>query len=196
MDNQIRVVIAGGPYCGKTTVINELSTQGFRTINEATTEIIKKEQEAGNNEPWLEREKFQKKIMDLQIQQFNSAKNNVITFYDRGLVDGLAYYHLDGIDPPKELTEHASKKRYNLVFIPDLIEGFKPDKTRGESLEERKLVHELIRKCYSDHGYNVINIPSISVSERVLFIKKKISEHKLLLKDNIRREQDLNLHIR
>lgn len=181
MDNQIRIVITGGPYCGKTTIINELSAHGFITIKEAAIEVIKNEQEAGNNKPWLEREKFQKKIIDLQIQQFNSARNNVITFYDRGLVDGLAYYHLDGIDPPKELKEHASKKRYNLVFIPDLIEGFKPDKIRGESPEERKLVHELIIKYYSDYGYNVINIPSLSVSERVLFIKNKINEHKLLL---------------
>ncbi len=169
----MRIVIAGGPYCGKTTLVGALKDAGFEVISEAALAVISEEQENGNMTPWQGRAHFQKKILELQVHQFNQTHESVLVF-DRGIPDGIAYYYLDGLSPPDEALHAAKKYTYDVILIPELLDEYIPGVTRGETLEERERVHKFIKKSYEDLGYNPIIIPKGSVQERVLFVKKVI----------------------
>lgn len=174
----MKVVIAGGPYCGKTTLVGALKDAGFEVISEAALEVISEEQENGNMTPWQDRAHFQKKILELQVHQFNQAHESILVF-DRGIPDGIAYYYLDGLTPPDEALHAAKKHVYDVIFIPELLDEYIPGVTRGESIQERERVHSFIKKSYEDLGYKPIIIPKGSVQERVLFVKKAIKSIQL-----------------
>lgn len=172
----VRVVIASGPYSGKTTLVKALGEQGFDIVQEAALRVIQKEQMLGNMRPWEERARFQADILALQVTDYQAYTGNV-TVFDRGFPDGIAYYWLDDLVPEEALVNAAKSHRYDIIMMPDLLPEYNPGITRGESLEVRERVHGLIRRSYEQHGYEVVSIPVCStIAQRVEFVKSKIAE--------------------
>lgn len=172
----MRIVIAGGPHTGKTSLVESLASDGFSIIHEASTNVILDEQSKGNLEPWKNRKALQKRISELQILHFNQVNNEDIVIFDRGIPDGIAYYQLDNIEPPKELIDAAKTYKYDIVFIVEMLDYYVPGGTRGETSEQREHAHMLIKQAYANAGYNVISIPKGSVEDRVSFVKNIISK--------------------
>ena len=48
-----RYILTGTPGAGKTSILHELKSQGYGVVEEATTEVIAREQSRGNREPHL-----------------------------------------------------------------------------------------------------------------------------------------------
>lgn len=167
-----RIVISGAPATGKTTLCHELEDRAYLCFHEISREIIQRELANGSDVlPWKDLMAFTKQVLSGRVKQFHAADGS-ISFYDRSIIDALAYLEKDGIDIPQEWEQLASKNRYGKqVFItPPWKEIFVNDHERRESWQEVLHVHEYLVTGYRERGYEVIIVPKVSVEERVAFI--------------------------
>ena len=68
-----------------------------------------------------------------------------------------------------------SEKYENLVFYTPIWEDiFSNDEERKEDIEQAKMIEENIKNSYLKFGYNLIEIPKGTISERVNFILSKL----------------------
>ena len=166
------VALVGGPGCGKTTLLQALAQKGFKTLPESSTMVIQEERALGNIEPWKQRELFQTKILNRQLDLLAGVKNfEGLVFSDRGIPDGIAYFYFDELTPFAELLTESQNTRYDLVFLLDFLDNYNLDNTiRHEAPAEALEIHALIKKVYEDLGYILIVVPAMSVEERVALV--------------------------
>jgi len=158
-----KFVISGGPSSGKTSVINELGKE-FKTFNESAREVLK-------NKDFNKGAQYE--IFKRQLQQSNEANNfNETVFFDRGIVDSLAYFKYHGFKIPIEILENSKPQNtgYEIIFILDFVPYVKDD-IRKESKEEAEEIHKVIYKVYEELKYKIVKVPFMSVEERIEFIK-------------------------
>jgi predicted ATPase len=168
-------VITGGPCTGKTTLINFLNKKGFHTVEESARllvkeGILKKEDFIDPNK----RDYLQRTIMNKQIELESKIPDNKITFLDRGLVDGIAYYWILNLEPPFELINACKNRNYRFVFILEQLKNYQTDELRYEDIETGKKIHEYIIKAYKMFGYKLIFVPELSVEDRCNIILNHI----------------------
>jgi len=173
----LKVVLTGGPCCGKTTLINELKKRGHKIIEESAREIL-----TGSIK--LEYEDVQKRIfkkqLEREIKAFEAAEG--LIFLDRGHIDGLVYCKMRLGYIPEPLKSFDFRNQYDLIFILDLL-PFEKDGLRIEKDEaEAKIIHDAIISAYKNFGYNLRFIPVMSLEGRVNYLLKNIPEHLNCLK--------------
>ena len=89
-------------------------------------------------------------------------------FLDRGIPDTIAYYKLYGFDT-QEILKTFKGKRYKKIFFLEPVK-FEKDYARTEDEIAAIKLGDLIKEAYINLGYAVINVPIMSVDERVKFI--------------------------
>ncbi|MFC1685743.1 AAA family ATPase [Nanoarchaeota archaeon] len=167
-----KYVLTGGPGVGKSTTLKVLSNKkGVCTLREAATYVITQEldKEKQGKEaqlPWTDRDGFQKRVLEQQLRWEEGIPFHARIFLDRGVIDGLAYYRLDGITPPKELEKAAEESRYDKIFLLERLTSFERTTTRREDLETAQKLHYLVEKEYKKYGYNPIRIPEADPESR------------------------------
>lgn len=171
-----KIVITGAPGTGKTTIMNQLKKGGYNCVEEISREIIAEEIiNGGDCLPWRNLIKFSEKIFTLRESQFVNCTKN-ISFFDRGLIDVYAYMKTDKIEIPQYFIDSIKEKKYeNLVFYTPIWEDiFSNDEERKEDIDQAKVIEENIKNSYLKFGYNLIEIPKGTISERVNFILSKL----------------------
>ena len=170
------VVITGGPSIGKSKLITHLSFLGYSTCPEPARMFIDDELSKGKTIDEIRRddEQFQKKAVALKIDFESRTSIQDLVFFDRGLPDGVVFLNRCNSDP-SYVIEESRKKRYKAVFLLDLLPFYKEDYARIESKETSKQIHEELRNCYLNLGYDVIRVPVAPISERAAFILNKIN---------------------
>jgi predicted ATPase len=169
-----KYVITGGPSVGKTSVLNELAKKGYRVIQETAREIIDEQLKKGVGIlPWKDPITFQEQIAKRQMRMEREIKKEEIVFLDRGLPDGVAYYILHNVKPPKKLMA-LSKKRYAKVFVLDPLLQYTSTYYRKEDEKTAKKEHKLVIDVYERFGYKIVRVPPLSVQKRVDYILKRI----------------------
>jgi len=164
-----KCVISGGSCSGKSSIIEELKKRGHYCIEEVARAVIEKRNhlKIDLDEIITRQELVFEKQLELE-KEINGESG--ICFLDRGLIDNIAFskylirkipYRIDGIN---------LDKRYDIVFVPELLD-YVDDGLRIESDEtERKKIHDLIYETYKEFGYNPIKIPVMPVGKRADFI--------------------------
>ena len=163
---KVKIVISGGPSTGKTSVIEELKKE-FKIFEEIARNVLSKKEFS---------EEVQKEIFEKQLKQCNeSDRFEEIMFFDRGLGDSLGYMKLNGFEIPENFLELSKPENtgYDLIFLLDFV-SYKNDEIRLEGEEKAKEIHKMIYNVYEDLGYKIIQVPLMSIEERVRFIKKFI----------------------
>ena len=167
-------VITGGPSSGKTKVIEYLSFLNYAVIPEAARILIDTEQSKGKtieeirgNEP-----EFQKRTLEIKIEIENRIPSEQITFFDRGIPDSIAYYHICKKDT-SPIVIASQKRKYKKIFLLDQL-PFQNDYARTENQKNVHRLSQLLYKSYSDLGYNVIRVPVKPIQERVEFILSRM----------------------
>ena len=171
-----RVVLSGGPGTGKTSLISELEKEGHVCFHEYSRIIIQDSLAKGSDIlPWKDLTGFTDKVLNGRINQYKEAKAG-LNFYDRSVVDSLAYMHKDHLEPEKNWIDYLSKFRYHPhVFIsPPWREIFENDNERRESWPQLLQLHEYLMSTYQDAGYEIILLPKVSVQERVSFVMNSL----------------------
>ena len=169
---KIYFVITGGPGSGKTTLINTLLDAGFQCAEESAREIIQ-EGKAQGKDPVSDLKQLGRAMIKVDIQ-FYEAKSTEdgARFFDKSLVDSLMFLnYYEGIKK-EEIAELADKYRYNkTVFItPPWPDIYVNDEERTGSSEESIQIFQALQDWYSGLGYTLVEVPKLSVDERVQFI--------------------------
>ena len=168
-----RIVLAGGPSTGKTSVLNELKKLGFVCYDEAARDILSDYSSKGSSFK-LDPIKISREILSKRDNDYNDAsriscKNDII-FYDRGVHEITAYLRF--INQSNDYWEELLKNyKYNVVFIfPSWKEIYTKDDNRIEEYEEAMKISPFIYQIYDESSILSIEVPNVSVKERVEFI--------------------------
>ena len=149
-----------------------LEELGFNCLHEISREIIQEQLARGSDIlPWQNLPAFSEKVFNGRKEQFLEA-NPGLNFYDRSLIDTIAYMEKDELSIPEEWKHAVEKLRYsNPVFItPPWREIFGNDYERRESWEQLLDIPETFVTDYQVAGYQVVLLPHASVKERIAFI--------------------------
>ncbi len=176
---QREYVLTGGPGSGKSSIILALEADGQAVVREAAEDVIKLMQARGIAEPWKQAD-FQNRILDLQhLRELHMSRTEGTLFIDRGTLDGLAYYNLQGVEPSgmmrREIENYefaargmyGMQKRYEKVFLIESLGSCKRSAVRRENLMEAKELERLQAMNYVKMGYEIIRIAPGTVDERV-----------------------------
>lgn len=171
-------VITGGPSSGKTTLLAELEKLGHITVPEAARTYIDREIAKGFSIEQIRKDekKFQEEVAKLKIEIESLHPKDVLTFFDRGMHDSLAYmrhyaYELD--DWIKAALDNAS---YQKVFLLDPLPVFEQDYARTEDEAFTGTITDLLHASYADAGMKPIKVPVLPVGARAQFILEKIKQ--------------------
>ena len=168
-----RIVITGGGGSGKSSLIEHFISQKICAIREAAREQIRVSLEQKSSAlPWEDVVAFSKNVQAQMLLDYSKYPESNFCFYDRCLLDVLAYLRMDDKDAYPGLMEDIEKHKYfPVVFIlPPWKEIFRNDTERMEDFEETVRAYEVIRETYSLQGYQVVEIPKGSIEQRAQFI--------------------------
>lgn len=177
-NTSIRIVIAGGPGFGKTSVVNGLENLGYKVFHEISRHVLDEEKAKDSDIlPWKNHKAFNEALFNARVEQFKQGENiNGVSFYDRGLPDSIGYCIANDEEIPSSFMEDAQKYRYfTKVFItPFWADIYKKDAQRWEEIDFAKKVNDSIEEAYRRCGYEVIELPKVSIGERITFILKEV----------------------
>ena len=171
-----RILISGAPGTGKTSIINELSNNGYPCHREISREIISNQIAIqGKITPWQDLEAFSQIVLKKRMTQFDEATEE-IEFYDRGIIDVIAYMRKEDLIINPEWIRLAKEYRYfNKVFMaPPWKEIYQNDDERMEDFNTSIEVHKFMVNTYESFGYEIVLIPKANISKRINFIQREI----------------------
>jgi predicted ATPase len=170
-------VITGGPGSGKTSVIAALD--GIHRMPEAGRAIIQEELAAGGSAlPWKDPLAFAEKMLERDMAAWEAARQvEGPVIFDRGIPDVMGYLQWSGLPITAHLARAAAERRYNRrVFVaPTWPEIFTQDTERKQTLAEAQATCQVMRKVYTGLGYELVELPLVSVAERAAFVCDAIS---------------------
>ncbi len=177
MENTQRVIITGGPGTGKTALIEHLRAEGYPCFTERARATIKEQLELDTDlVPWKRLVDFSILVQQRQQHDYEKALPKSLNFYDRGMPDVLAYLHREN-HYVKTLEDAAKTHLYHhQVFItPPWEKIYAQDNERREDLNTMISIHLAIVNTYQTLGYTVIEVPKVSIDERITFIKNHLA---------------------
>ena len=167
-------VITGAPCSGKTAVISGLEQKGHRVVHEVARAYIDEQLQKGRSLHQMKADilSFESRILYKKIEIEQSLPDDVVIFLDRAVPDSIAYYMVEGINPEEPI--HKSKSiRYKNIFHFERL-GFEKDKVRSEDEKLVERLDRLLQKSYEMLGYDVIQVPVMSVKKRIEFILRRV----------------------
>lgn len=173
-------IFTGGPGVGKSTTLDALKKRGYQTFPESARHL-KQYANLGRHEahPKKNLSLFRDKILQKDLDFYNKAllTPKKIAFFDRGIIDLLAFDHQDPTPHIKEVSKLAHRIRYNknVFFFPPWEEIFMNDPEREESFEKSVEIAELLTKIYTSYEYKLVEVPKMGIDDRVDWIINKIS---------------------
>lgn len=168
-------VITGATGSGKTALINELQKRGYRCVEEVARQIIQEQMKVGGDAvPWKNIQRFKEMMLAQFIKTYSQAMKHAdgITFFDRDVLDLIAYDRLTQTEPSQELQEAVQRLIYNnkVFIIPPWKEIYHTDVERKQTYEETIRIYENLVNVYTEYGRELIEVPKMSVEKRAYFI--------------------------
>jgi len=167
-------VVTGGPGSGKTSIIDALGEAGYERMVEAGRSIIQDQVLVGGEAlPWQNPAAYAELMLSWEMRSYHLALPLTgPIFFDRGVPDIVGYLRTINLTVPSSLARAAEIFRYNSrVFIaPPWPDIFTQDEERRQSFDEAVRTYEAMVETYTGYGYTLIEIPRLSVPERVRFI--------------------------
>lgn len=171
------VALVGAPSTGKTAILKELEKRGYSVIKEASRQFVEKQRKIGGGLlPDVDRDGFQRALLKMQVMQMKEKEHENIVFCDTSISCGIAYYHADNLSAPVELWEAARSHQYELVLLIAPLPFYEEDGLRIESKEKAALLQEKIREVNTELGNTIIEVPFMSVADRVDFVEREIEK--------------------
>ena len=123
--------------------------------------------------------------MDLLQKDFSLfdklADNQGHVITDTSFIETLVYSSRIGIKMGPGIKSWLQSKRYQAVFFLEPMEEYRETLVRMESNELASQIGQEIKEAYQIHGYNIVMIPLMSLTDRCQFVKNYISQEKYTL---------------
>jgi predicted ATPase len=178
MDTDRLFVLTGGPGSGKTTLIEALAAARIATSPEVGRAVIREQLAIGGDAlPWADQRAFADLMVVRDVAAHAAAlATGVVTVLDRGVPDVAGFLRVSGLPVPPHIDAAARTCRYNpRVFIaPFWMEIFTSDAERKQSAGVASATFDVMADTYRGYGYELIEVPRVSVAERVAFIAARI----------------------
>ncbi|OUJ76298.1 AAA family ATPase [Hymenobacter crusticola] len=172
-------VISGGPGAGKTTLLTALQQAGFGAAEEVSRQLIREQVALGTDQvPWRDLAGFAELAMARMVVQHQAASQSSRTiFFDRGIPDVIGYMRVAGLAvPPAYYTTAAAYSYASPVLLaPPWAEIYVNDAERWQTFAEAQALYHTLRRTYQDLGFTVLDLPKVSVDERVAFVRKVVA---------------------
>ncbi|MEH6305334.1 AAA family ATPase [Olivibacter sp. CPCC 100613] len=173
-------VVTGGPGSGKTSLLQELHSEGISTIMESGRHVIQEQvKKNGDALPWKNKSAFAQQMLEIDIKNFRqNILVNTPLIFDRGIPDVLGYVKLCKMRTFSDLEESVKRFRYNpVVFIlPPWQAIYQQDTERKQDFSLAVDTHRMMQHTYTLCGYQLINVPKLSVKSRADMLLQKIKE--------------------
>jgi predicted ATPase len=167
-------VVTGGPGSGKSSLIGRLQENGYAGSVEAGRAIIQDQVTIGGRAlPWSDRVVFAELMLSWEMRSYRIAEQTAgPVFFDRGVPDVLGYLRLSGLPTPEHMKRAVELFRYNRrVFVaPPWKEIFQQDSERKQDFDEAVRTNEALVATYTVYGYELVELPRVSLEERVSFV--------------------------
>ena len=154
-----------------------LAKRGYRYIEEPARSIIDEQRSIGGEGIY---DKNPRLFIDLMLsrsihQYLTEPSNNEIIFFDRGIPDLLAYAACFDLEPGPE-NKAADIYRYHdiVFFAPCWRDIFTNDEDRRLTFEQAVEFGEDLKLAYQQKGYKLIELPCVSIEQRVDLILSKL----------------------
>ena len=174
-----KIVFAGGPATGKTSMINALESRGYSCMHEISRQITLEARNKGVEQLFLtDPLLFSKKLLKGRIAQHNAADKSTepMVFLDRGLPEVLAYMDKEGTPYATEFSKACEQYRYDHVFIfPPWEAIYTQDNERYEDFKEALRIYPYLKAAYEKHGYEIIILPKESIENRISLVLETIA---------------------
>ena len=176
-----RYVLTGAPGAGKTSVLRVLQEQGFAVVEEAATEVVRREQRAGVTEPWRQ-PSFIDKIVGLQRQRQQQPVTHgaQVQVHDRSPLCTLALARWLGhpVTPllAAEIDRIAREGPYERrVFLLCPLGFITPTAVRRISYVDAVEFGALHEQVYHEHGFDIVRVAAGTVTGRAVMIRGLIT---------------------
>jgi predicted ATPase len=172
------VVLSGCSGGGKSSLLAELGRRGFRTFAEPGRQIVKEQTAIGGTAlPYVDNRAFGELCISRTMNRMIEAVDaQDYVFFDRGLIDPIAYYDYANLDAPAHWTRAAELFRFNakVFLVPPWPEIFANDAERKHSFDEALAHYKGLPLTYERFGYAPVIVPKAPVADRADFILRSL----------------------
>ncbi|HBP28728.1 MAG: AAA family ATPase [Advenella sp.] len=172
-------VLTGGPGSGKTTLINHLADMGYRCMPEAGRAVIRQQLNCGGVAlPWADKTAYARRMHEHDMAAYQRACNmNGPVFFDRSIVDIIAYLQLEQLPVPEPLQTAVSQCRYHTTafILPPWPQIYRRDQERRQDLPTAIATYHAMMKTYLQYGYALVRVPRLPAAQRARFIVNAIA---------------------
>lgn len=174
------VVVTGCSGGGKSSLLAELARRGERVFEEPGRQIVKEQDWIdGTALPWSQPQAFAELALSRSMHQLITAAGfGERSFFDRSLIDQIAWFERTGQPVPAHFEAAAARCRYNrVVFLaPPWPEIFRTDAERRHGFDEAVAEYGALITTYGRLGYQLVELPKTSVSARADMVLARLGE--------------------
>lgn len=172
-------VFTGGSSSGKSSLVEALEGRGYNCVPEAGRIVVREEDAAGGHgQPWVNLERFAELIFDKSRLAFEAlSETREPVFFDRSFLEALSCMRSLSLAIPQRYNDIVASHRFNkTVFVtPPWEQIFTNDAERKTTFEGAVQDYEGNLATYIAAGYEPLEVPRMSVEERVEFILERVA---------------------
>ena len=169
------IIITGGPGAGKTTLINALADTGYPTFAESSRQLIEQQSQLEYGIlPWVDLAGFAELCLGVMNKQKDQANQHPIAFLDRAIPDICGYLAQANLEIDAAYQEASQGYHSQVLFCRPEVSIYVQDEVRPYPFEEALEIHHALVNVYQELGYEVVEVPFMSVDERVQFVESHL----------------------
>ena len=164
------MVVTGAPGSGKTTLVAELESSGWRVIHDPARQVLEEHARPTSPTGREEYARIQQEILRRMCDTADHLDPQETLFFDYALPDNLAFLSVAGLPWTEEHIRAACRYKYRHVFVlenPSTVGEVERDLVRTESAEERRWIYHLLLEIYALLGMAMTTVSWTSVSSRL-----------------------------
>ena len=112
----------------------------------------------------------------MRTEQYLTSAEDGLCFFDRSAIDCIAYLRLNNLEVTSQILEDIKKCNFSKMafYTPIWEEIYVNDSERKENIATAKKIESTIISTYKSQGYELVEVPKLSITQRVDFIISKI----------------------
>src|SRR5690606_32983404 len=152
---------------------------GYHCMPEAGRAVIRQQRSCGGVAlPWNDKAAYARLMHEHDMAAYPRACNlDGPVFFDRSIVDIIAYLQLEHLPVPASLQTAASRCRYHTTafILPPWPRIYRSDGERRQNLPTAIATFHAMSATYSQYGYTLMHVPRLPVAQRAAFILNAIA---------------------